>query len=192
MCLMAWVCVLALLCLAACSPDDGSDRAGGRKDRGQAGVPQGTAAAERQGAATGEGRLHDGADLKVLSYSELLEFIDGSKGKVVLVNFWATWCPPCRQELPELKALREKYTPEQLVVLGISVDETREPVRRFLQDEPLNYPVYMSSRELLAAYQITGVPYTVVYDRNGHQADDMSGYAAGEVEAMVRNLVQEN
>lgn len=177
--------MLTLLCLPACSRDDRADQADAQDGRSRAFAPDSPAA-------TDGGRLYDGSELKALGYSELLEFIDDSKGKVVLVNFWATWCPPCRQELPELKTLREKYSPEQLVVLGISVDETQGPVKRFMQDEPLNYPVYMSSTELLAAYQVTGVPYTVVYDRNGHQADDMAGYVAGKVEAMVRNLVQEN
>ncbi|EGJ50428.1 TlpA family protein disulfide reductase [Desulfocurvibacter africanus] len=190
--LMVLGCVLALLCLAACSRDEGSDQADEQEGRKASAPTDSPAAVEQQRPAASRGGLHDGSNLQTLSYSELLEFIDGSKGKVVLVNFWATWCPPCRQELPELKALREKYSPEQLVVLGVSVDETKEPVRRFMQDEPLNYPVYMSSRELLAAYQVSGVPYTVVYDRNGHQADDMAGYVAGEVEAMVRNLMQEN
>ncbi len=161
--------VLALCCAPACSQDDG-------REAGVQGQGQPRASAEAPA-------------VRALEYRELLDLIEESKGKVVLVNFWATWCPPCRQELPELVALRQRYAEDQLVVLGISVDDSTGPVERFLRDMPLNFPVYWRTPELLAAYQVSGVPYTVVYDGRGRMADDMVGYAPGKVEAMVRPLV---
>lgn len=132
------------------------------------------------------------SEIGQLEYRELLDLIDASKGKVVLVNFWATWCPPCREELPELMRLRERYSEDQLVVLGVSVDDNTGLVKKFMRDTPFNYPVYWRTPELLAAYQVNGVPYTVVYDRQGHMADDMVGYQPGKVEAVVDGLVEKS
>src|SRR5215831_20393139 len=66
------------------------------------------------------------------------------QGKVVLVNFWATWCPPCRAEIPDLVALQEKYR-EQLRIIGVSEDEgSPEAVRRFAAAHEINYPILMT------------------------------------------------
>src|SRR6476660_4637142 len=70
------------------------------------------------------------------------------RGKVVLLNFWATWCPPCRAEIPDLVALQEKYR-DQLQIIGISEDEGGpEVVRRFVAEHRMNYPVVMTTPEL--------------------------------------------
>src|SRR5438105_12850284 len=69
------------------------------------------------------------------------------RGKVVLINFWATWCPPCRAEIPDLIALQEKYR-DQLQIIGVSEDEAGpEVVKRFVAEHRMNYPVvFFSSR----------------------------------------------
>lgn len=158
---------LALCCAPACSQDDGREAGGQGRPRASA----------------------EASAVRKLEYRELLDLIEGSKGKVVLVNFWATWCPPCRQELPELVALRQRYAEDQLVVLGVSVDDSTGHVEQFLRNMPLNFPVYWRTPELLAAYQVSGVPYTVVYDGRGRMVDEMVGYVPGKVEAMVLPLV---
>lgn len=87
------------------------------------------------------------------------------KGKVVIVNFWATWCPPCRAEIPDLVALQEKYR-DQLVIVGVSEDEgATDAVRQFAAEHRINYPVVMSTPALRK--QFTGVyalPTTFVLD----------------------------
>jgi thiol-disulfide isomerase/thioredoxin len=93
------------------------------------------------------------------------------KGKVVLVNFWATWCPPCLAEIPDLIALQNKYR-DRLVVVGISEDEiSPEIVKRFATEKKINYPIAMTSAELQTRFTgITALPTTFVLDPDGQIA----------------------
>jgi len=88
------------------------------------------------------------------------------RGKVVLLNFWATWCPPCRAEIPDLVALQEKYR-DQLQIIGISEDEGGpEVVRRFVAQHQMNYPVVMTTPELERKFPgIGALPTSFVLDR---------------------------
>jgi thiol-disulfide isomerase/thioredoxin len=90
------------------------------------------------------------------------------RGKVTLVNFWATWCPPCRAEIPELIALQEKYRHE-LRIVGISQDEApAEVVKRFVAAQRMNYPVAMTTPAIDKAFPgIVALPTTFLIDREG-------------------------
>lgn len=97
-------------------------------------------------------------------------------GKVVLVNFWATWCPPCRKEMPDLDTLYRKLSPKGLVVLAIS-DEDRAKVTPFIAEHPVHFPVLLDpGRRVNDLFVVRGIPKTFVYDRSGRlvaQAMDM-------------------
>ena len=90
------------------------------------------------------------------------------KGKVVIVNFWATWCPPCRAEIPDLIALQNKY-PDTLQIIGVSQDELpAQEVKRFAVDHHLNYPVVMSTQEIERSFPgIAALPTSFILDREG-------------------------
>lgn len=89
------------------------------------------------------------------------------KGKVVLLNFWATWCPPCRKEMPDLETLYRRFGPEGLVVLGID-DEDAKTVQPFIAQQGITYPVLLDpGRKVNTLFQIEGIPKTFVYDREG-------------------------
>jgi len=89
------------------------------------------------------------------------------KGKVVLVNFWATWCPPCRKEMPDLQALYDKYKGEGLVVLSISDEETAK-VTPFIAERKISYPVLLDpGRKVNKAFVVEGIPKSFVYNREG-------------------------
>lgn len=103
-------------------------------------------------------------------------WLDGSKfelesrqGKVVLLNLWATWCGPCRFEIPELQAIHDRYTPKNFEVIGVSVDESGvESVRDFVQEHEMTYPVVLDAEGKLAnVFQTSVLPTSVVIDRNG-------------------------
>lgn len=89
------------------------------------------------------------------------------RGKVVLVNFWATWCPPCRKEMPDLQALFDKYKDQGFVVLAIS-DEDAGKVMPFIAERKINYPVLLDpGRKVNEAFVVEGIPKSFVYDRSG-------------------------
>ena len=88
-------------------------------------------------------------------------------GKVVLVNFWATWCPPCRKEMPDLQALYDKYKGQGFVVLSIS-DEESAKVSPFIAERKITYPVLLDpGRKVNDAFIVEGIPKSFVYDRSG-------------------------
>jgi peroxiredoxin len=89
------------------------------------------------------------------------------KGKVVLLNFWATWCPPCRKEMPDLETLYRRFGPQGLVILGID-DEEAEKVKPFIAQQGITYPVLLDpGRRVNTLFEIEGIPKTFVYDRAG-------------------------
>jgi peroxiredoxin len=90
------------------------------------------------------------------------------KGKVVLLNFWATWCPPCRQEIPELVQLQEEYRDRGFAVLGVSTDDTPEQLREFAKAYNINYPSLLMQKDLEDAYgPLWALPTSFFIDRSG-------------------------
>ena len=103
-------------------------------------------------------------------------------GKVLLVNFWATWCPPCREELPSLKSLQEKYGDEGFSVLGVSIDKGgSKMVSRFVRKTQLNYPVVLGDSSLGKGFGgFFGVPASFLVDRSGMVVKSYAGYVSHE------------
>jgi peroxiredoxin len=101
------------------------------------------------------------------------------KGKVILLNFWATWCGPCKLEIPWLVALQEQYK-DDLVVLGFSVDDTVEKMKPYATDFGINYPllVGLGREDVADAFgPLWAIPVTVIIDRDGNIAYRHSGIA---------------
>src|SRR5450631_134220 len=97
---------------------------------------------------------------KTWTFSEL-------RGKVVLVNFWATWCPPCRKEMPDLEALYARFSSKGLVVLGIS-DEEAAKVEPFIHERRVSFPVLLDPvRKVNEMFVVEGIPKSFVYDLEG-------------------------
>jgi len=99
------------------------------------------------------------------------------RGKVVLVNFWATWCPPCRAEMPDLVKLQREHGREGLQIIGVTYPpETSARVRRFARSLKVNYPIALGTREIKARFSSEEtLPLTVIINRNGKVSDIISG-----------------
>ena len=88
------------------------------------------------------------------------------KGKIIVLNFWASWCPPCREEMPELDALYKKYQPSNVVVIGIAAEEL-STMRQFVLNSPVSYPTIAGDMEAMSLASLLGnsqggLPYTVI------------------------------
>jgi thiol-disulfide isomerase/thioredoxin len=89
------------------------------------------------------------------------------KRKAVLLNFWAPWCIPCREELPELDRLNKEYGKDGFQVIGISVDDSQEDVGTFLRKVPVSFPILLDGGDVNEAYLVTGLPTGFIVGRDG-------------------------
>ncbi|TVS11833.1 MAG: TlpA family protein disulfide reductase [Wenzhouxiangella sp.] len=119
-----------------------------------------------EGAAVGDPRpefRHGGLDGQWVSASQF-------DGRLLLVNFWATWCAPCRREMPVLQAISKRH-PDQLAVVGLAIDDL-EAVRDFVDELAIEYPIAVGNADIMATQRAWGnsagaLPYTVLVDQNG-------------------------
>ena len=119
---------------------------------------------------------------------------DDLVGRVVVVNFWATWCPPCRLEMPSLQKLHERRAGDGVVVLGFSTDVGADAgVRTFLEERGITYPVGMATAAHHRAFGgIPGIPTTFILDRHGRVRHRVVGYfAPPAMNAAVSRLLDE-
>ncbi len=118
------------------------------------------------------------------------------RGKIIVLNFWATWCPPCREEMPELSQLHQQYQNSNVMVLGIAEDELA-PVREFLQASPVSYPVFIAENEHMELGASLGnhkavLPYTVIIDANGNVVQSFFGKINKPLlEKSLQNIMQQ-
>lgn len=103
-------------------------------------------------------------------------------GKLVFVNFWATWCPPCRAEIPGFIKMYDKYKDQGLEIIGISTDrDGKELVKEFVQKNKVNYTVLMFDMDVITAYGgITGIPTTFIVNQKGEIVNKFVGFPGDE------------
>ena len=102
------------------------------------------------------------------------------RGKVVLLDFWATWCAPCRLAIPHLNDLYKAYRTRGLEIIGVSLDTgSREGVRKFAISMGIQYPIILADDEVLKDYGISPIPTTYLIDREGYISKKWVGYSQG-------------
>ena len=150
-------------------------------------------------AACQQGMMEGGAKSSNMAPNFTLNDLNGkphtlssTKGKVVILDFWATWCPPCREEIPHFISLYGKYRRKGLEVIGISLDRGgTEPVRRFVDTNGINYPILMGDQKVTRDYGgIRSIPTTFIIDRQGRITEKFVGYRSEKVfEDAIKGLL---
>jgi thiol-disulfide isomerase/thioredoxin len=117
------------------------------------------------------------------------------KGQVVMINFWASWCGPCRQEMPLLEQLHKKYKPMGFTMIGVNVEPDSTAGTNWLKATPVTFPILFDTRsEVSKLYSVSGMPSTVIVDRKGNLRWLHRGYKPGDENAyldQIRALVRE-
>lgn len=120
-----------------------------------------------------------GDPVKKISFLELNGILESNKGKVVIVDLWATWCPPCRKEIPGFISLYNKYKDKGVEIIGIAFDDNgQEVVPSFVKKMAINYPVYLGGHDIAQGYGLEAYPTTVVYNKDGKEANIHVGYVS--------------
>ena len=120
------------------------------------------------------------------------EMISRLQGRVVVVNFWATWCAPCRTEFEALQKLRTAFSEADVAILGVSLDYDSAQYRRFVAEHPFGYPTVLGGEEMMREFGIDAVPHTWIYSAEGRVSSAHSGALSYEqLESAVRNMLRQ-
>ena len=113
------------------------------------------------------------------------------RGQVVLLNFWASWCGPCRQEMPLLEKLHKRYSALGFTVLGVNVEEDTSKAKTLLKDISVSFPILFDTKNTVSKqYKVSAMPSTVMIDRDGNMRYLHKGYKPGD-EAQYKKWVKQ-
>ncbi len=135
---------------------------------------------------------------RVLAPDFTLNTLDGQemtlsklKGKVVLLDFWATWCAPCREAIPHLIDLRKTYQKKGVEVIGMNVDKGDvETVRRFVKSMDIPYPITVAPEEVSRSYGVTALPTTILIDKEGRIRQKLLGFNSEISKQLTSTIVE--
>ena len=117
------------------------------------------------------------------------------RGDVVMINFWASWCAPCREEMPLLDEMYDKYKNLGFTILGVNLDENRQDAAKILEQIPVTFPVLFDPKsEISRLYKVTAMPTTILIDRDGNLRAVHKGYLPGFIDkydSAVKALIKE-
>jgi len=131
----------------------------------------------------------DAPDFSTIALDGRSFTLSSLRGKVILLNFWATWCPPCRGEIPDLIQLNNDYKTAGLAMVGVSLDNKPSVVREFVKKKRINYTILPITKNISAKYNdIVGIPTTFIIDKNGYIVKKYVG--AVEKEILEKEIIR--
>lgn len=179
---LAFGLVVALVALAGCG---GREESTTTTEEGAVAVEEDTTVVEQvaDDVGTTEGKVPPSFSLLDLSGNQIS--LAGYQDKVIVLDLWATWCPPCRVEIPFLVELYEEHKDAGLVVIGIGLDDGGAKVLKpFVEQYGITYPILVGNREVGQRYRVQGIPTTFVIDRNGRIAAKHLGFRPSDADVM--------
>jgi len=133
-----------------------------------------------------------GKPLPDLKGAALEGAVPSTRGKVLLLDFWASWCAPCRKSFPALEGIHQRYKARGLVVFGVSVDEDAGAMKRFLQQHAVSFSIARDQAHKLAeAVKVPTMPTTLLVDRRGVIRFVNSGFRGAETEALLAKQIEQ-
>lgn len=134
-------------------------------------------------------------DFRLVTTSGKQLSLSSLKGQVVVLDFFATWCPPCRESIPHLIDLNKRYGKQGLQVVGMSMDEDGEQVvRNFMAEKNITYPVTVINQQTASSYSIRSIPTMYIIDKQGKIADRVMGFnpvIGQQMEQLIKKLLSE-
>ncbi len=130
-------------------------------------------------AQAGAGEIAPGS-IQGIDAKGLVKLVAQAKNKVVVVNVFASWCPPCRKEVPGLVEVRKAFPESDVTLIGVSVDKTPKALYNFLDGMGINYPIYLAENKFEEAVGVTAVPLLLIYDKRGELVTTHEGYVEKE------------
>jgi peroxiredoxin len=134
-------------------------------------------------------------DFTLKSYAGSNQKLSEFRGQVVLLNFWASWCGPCRQEMPLLNKLHKKYKKLGFAVMGVNVEENSNKAKQIIKDVGIKFPVLFDTQNKVSElYKVSAMPSTVIIDRSGNMRYLHKGYKPGDMatyKKWVKKLIRE-
>lgn len=115
------------------------------------------------------------------------------KGTVVLINFWATWCKPCKEEMPHLQKIFDSFKTKGFDILAINMDQNKDVIQPFLDKYSFSFPVLINDGKVITDYGVGAIPQSVIIDKNGIVKKIIVGYAPGnekEIQTLIESLLQ--
>jgi len=117
------------------------------------------------------------------------------RGEVVMLNFWASWCGPCRKEMPLLEKIHKKYKRLGFTLLGVNVEENSQAAKNYLKDVKVSFPILFDrTQKTSKLYDVSAMPTTILIDRNGNKRFIHKGYKAGyenDYKKQIKKLLRE-
>jgi thiol-disulfide isomerase/thioredoxin len=130
-------------------------------------------------------------DIPTMDAGELLALVAEEKGKVIVVNIFASWCPPCRDEIPVLVNLRREYPADSLLLVGVSVDREPKALANYMSEMRMNYPVYRAKGDFMRRVGVKAVPQLLIYGKSGKLEVNHVGLAdEGDLKTNLKEFLE--
>lgn len=115
-------------------------------------------------------------EIKIIDAESLKQTLSNSRNKITIVDFWATWCTPCKKQLPALSRIFTKYRGNGLSVIGVSMDFDKDKAKRFIGKLGIKYPVYLAAEDMAFNFDIQALPATFIYGKGGNLIKSHTGF----------------